>query len=769
MVGLFASEASAASLTVQWEPASNGATLGYTVLYGTTSGVYTQQADAGLVTSFRVDGLSYSTRYCFAVRAYGAGGVLSDVSTEVCGMTEPEPATVPSGGSGDGSSTGGSSGGGGSVISDPAAATFVRADTTTQGNWHNVFGTDGYAVIGDATSYPSYATVMASGQQSFTWDSAPSSARALQRAAAGRIAATWYTGSTFSIDVNFTDNASHQLALYAIDWDDASRSQRIDIVNASTGVVLDSRTLTGFTGGQYLVWTIQGHVRVDVVRTGPQNAVVSGVFFDGVPVTGGSGGSGGSGSGGSSSGGSDSSSGGSSSGGSSSGGSSSGGSSSSGSDSGGPSAGGSSSGGASSGGGSSSGGGASSGGSSSGGASGGGGSSSASAAATGGSSASGAASVPGVFGLSGSVRNDRYLDLSWTPAPGGASGYRVELGRTPGQTSASTVVGGLSSTLDLGGFGVGSYYVRVRAMVGGGYGDLSDEIGVTVGGAGSAPQAFAATMSGRSANLSWQAPADGHGASAYEVEVGSSSGGSDVARVTVATLSTVIQNLADGTFYMRVRAIRGGVAGDASREARVTISGGAAQCGAAPASPTGFVATSQGSLAVLSWQPGGGDAPTSYHLFVGSAPGLQDLMSVPLGAATGLTATAANGAYYLRLVASNACGSSAMGAEAVLTIGPAVGGIGSSTALPGAPVGLTQQVSNGTVSLTWSPPVSGGAATRYIIEATTPAGAVALDTGNAATFFSHPNTPPGQYLIRVRAANGGGVGPASAAVTVVVP
>ena len=41
----------------------------------------------------------------------------------------------------------------------------------------------------------------------------------------------------------------------------------------------DSRTVNQFTGGQYLVWNITGRVRIQVVRTGGLNAVVSGVFF----------------------------------------------------------------------------------------------------------------------------------------------------------------------------------------------------------------------------------------------------------------------------------------------------------------------------------------------------------------------------------------------------------------------------------------------------------------------------------------------------------
>jgi len=160
------------------------------------------------------------------------------------------------------------------------AATFVRTDVTTQGNWRGGYGADGYVVVGDVTSLPSYASAQPSGHAAWTWDPAPASTRALQRAASGRVAATWYSATQFAIDVNLTDGQSHQLALYALDWDPLNRAERIDVVDAASGVVLDSRNVAGLSTGAYLVWTVRGHVRLNVVCTGAYNAVISGLFFD---------------------------------------------------------------------------------------------------------------------------------------------------------------------------------------------------------------------------------------------------------------------------------------------------------------------------------------------------------------------------------------------------------------------------------------------------------------------------------------------------------
>jgi hypothetical protein len=72
------------------------------------------------------------------------------------------------------------------------------------------------------------------------------------------------------------------VALYMVDWDSFSRAQRIEVLDAATGRVLDTRTVTGFNGGQYWMWQVAGQVRFRITRTGQKNAVINGIFF-GIP------------------------------------------------------------------------------------------------------------------------------------------------------------------------------------------------------------------------------------------------------------------------------------------------------------------------------------------------------------------------------------------------------------------------------------------------------------------------------------------------------
>src|SRR5439155_1637850 len=74
--------------------------------------------------------------------------------------------------------------------SSPATASPVQRDTATQGNWIGAYGAQGYNVIGNAASYPAYATVTPAGQSPFTWAASTTDARGLRTASGtSRIAA----------------------------------------------------------------------------------------------------------------------------------------------------------------------------------------------------------------------------------------------------------------------------------------------------------------------------------------------------------------------------------------------------------------------------------------------------------------------------------------------------------------------------------------------------------------------------------------------------
>ena len=67
--------------------------------------------------------------------------------------------------------------------------------------------------------------------------------RALQvPGSTNRVAAVWYSATSFSVDVNLTDGQTHDLELYFTDWDNRGRAEQIQISSPS-GTVLDTETI----------------------------------------------------------------------------------------------------------------------------------------------------------------------------------------------------------------------------------------------------------------------------------------------------------------------------------------------------------------------------------------------------------------------------------------------------------------------------------------------------------------------------------------------
>ncbi len=89
--------------------------------------------------------------------------------------------------------------------------------------------------------------------------------------------------------------------------------------------------------------------------------------------------------------------------------------------------------------------------------------------------------------------------------------------------------------------------------------------------------------------------------------------------------------------------------------------------------------------------------------------------------------------------------------------------------LPGAPTNLQVAVSGTTLSITWGPPATGGAATNYLLIARRPTGEVFASQNVWPTPSFVSAVPHGVYVISVRAQNGAGFGPETAQQTVVVP
>ena len=166
----------------------------------------------------------------------------------------------------------------------PGSASFIEQDLDTQGSW--VARRRGW--VCDARRVrllllPEYVQYSENGN-SYLWQypTSSSSAVAMQEwdDPNERVASTEYLNGTIAVNLTLTDGQPHQVALYMMDFDNEGRQQTVQVSDADTGAVLDTRTVSNFQDGAWLVWNLQGHVVISITATSGPNAVLSGIMFD---------------------------------------------------------------------------------------------------------------------------------------------------------------------------------------------------------------------------------------------------------------------------------------------------------------------------------------------------------------------------------------------------------------------------------------------------------------------------------------------------------
>jgi hypothetical protein len=267
--------------------------------------------------------------------------------------------------------------------------------------------------------------------------------------------------------------------------------------------------------------------------------------------------------------------------------------------------------------------------------------------------------------------NGSTVTVTWgPPSDGSQPGYVVEILQTPGgQTVAFVNVGtsrSFATTLPNG-----TYAVRVRVVGGSASNDVPFQIGESVNiNAPLSPRDLRITVFNNVVTLAWNMPDEGPAANGFIIDVGSAPSLSNYGSFDTGSNATSINAAppSAGTYYVRIRARNAfGVSGP-SNEEKLVISGGGS-CNAVPVAPFGLRSTVVGSLVTLNWSPPvTGGVVGGYILEAGTAPGLSNVVQVPLGVTTTFSGIAVSGVYYVRVRAINSCGLSGPSNEIILLV-----------------------------------------------------------------------------------------------------
>jgi glucose/arabinose dehydrogenase/mono/diheme cytochrome c family protein len=170
------------------------------------------------------------------------------------------------------------------LTAPPAAALFEGEDTLTQGDWPGQYGQAGHLIVAHSTNLPPFALLTPLSANPFIWVDWVTNRPALRHVSDNwRIASCWFDSPEIVLDLDLADGRTHRVAAYFMEWGPDSREQRVEVRDASSGALLDERTVSLFASGKYLRWQVRGRVRLHIVQQLGGNAVISGIFLDAAP------------------------------------------------------------------------------------------------------------------------------------------------------------------------------------------------------------------------------------------------------------------------------------------------------------------------------------------------------------------------------------------------------------------------------------------------------------------------------------------------------
>jgi len=190
------------------------------------------------------------------------------------------------------------------------------------------------------------------------------------------------------------------------------------------------------------------------------------------------------------------------------------------------------------------------------------------------------ATAPGVPGTLTATASGSTVTLTWSAPTSGdpVVSYIIEAGSAAGLSDLAVMpTGSAATTFSTGGVPNGTYYVRIKAQNATGTSAASNEAILGVGAAActSAPDppgGLTSTVTSRTITLSWNAPGAGCAPTSYVLQAGSTSGSSALANSNVGSATSfTATSIANGSYYIRVRAANAYGTSNASNEVVATV------------------------------------------------------------------------------------------------------------------------------------------------------------------------------------------------------
>lgn len=169
---------------------------------------------------------------------------------------------------------------------------YVGIDSTTSGNWMGNYGAGGAYIIGQSpttlTLGPDFdnatVTVNVLGATPEVISTRSKSKAALEfntGVNATRVLSRFVSRTGMTINLDFSDSVTHQVAIYVADTDSNNhRSEIISASDAATETITAQQQVSNFKNGKYVIFSVRGDVNINVTNVAGSSAVVNGIFID---------------------------------------------------------------------------------------------------------------------------------------------------------------------------------------------------------------------------------------------------------------------------------------------------------------------------------------------------------------------------------------------------------------------------------------------------------------------------------------------------------
>jgi hypothetical protein len=254
------------------------------------------------------------------------------------------------------------------------------------------------------------------------------------------------------------------------------------------------------------------------------------------------------------------------------------------------------------------------------------------------------------------------VTFNWS-ATAGATNYILDAGVVPGAYIFSAAVGNVT-TISVTAPAVGAYYVRVRAVTGGGELTSNEVVAVvsSLVALPAPPTNLQVFRNGTSAIITWTPGAGGGPVSGYRLRAGLTPGGAEVGVLPTAVAGYAANGVPPSSYYLGVSAVN--AAGQSAEAAEVILAMPAGGACDAPPAPS-LTTTAWGPFLTANWSAVPG---ASAYLLSASGPGFNGQVPFGGGTTTFVYPGLPVGTWNFGIQAVFACGSTGASGGSVLTV-----------------------------------------------------------------------------------------------------